>query len=194
MPNWRRAFVPGGTFFFTVVTDHRAPILGQPLARKLLGQVIRECQIRWPFEIEAIVLLPDHLQSIWSLPSGDSAYSKRWAWIKAQFTKRWLAAGGVEQQTTLGRVRDGRRGVWQPKFWEHTIEDVENFERCFNYIHDNPVKHGYVRCPRNWAWSSFHRWVRVRVYPSDWACWSGGHPPLSFADIEGSVGDFDANP
>ena len=194
MPNWRRAFVPGGTFFFTVVTDHRAPILGQPLARKLLGQVIRECQIRWPFKIEAIVLLPDHLHSIWSLPSGDAAYSKRWAWIKAQFTKRWLAAGGVEQQITLGRVRDGRRGVWQPKFWEHTIESVEDFERCFDYIHYNPVKHGYVRCPRDWAWSSFHRWVRAGVYPPDWACWSGPHAPLSFADIEGSVGDFDTNP
>ena len=71
----------------------------------------------------------------------------------------------------------------------------ELFNRLLrNYIHDNPVKYGYVRCPRDWVWSSFHRWVRVRVYPSDWACWSGGHPPLSFADIEGSVGDFDANP
>jgi len=189
MPNWRRAFVPGGTFFFTVVTDRRQPIFHQRSAREYLGQIIRECRSRWPFQIEAIVLLPDHLHTIWSLPPGDAAYSKRWAWIKAQFTKRWLAGGGLEQPTTLGRARDGRRGVWQPKYWEHTLEDVEDFDRCFDYIHYNPVKHGHVRCPRDWAWSSFHRWVRAGVYPSDWACWSGPHPPLSFADIEGSVGD-----
>ena len=73
-----------------------------------------------------------------------------------------------------------------------TLEDIEDFERCFDDIHYNPVKHGHVRCPRDWAWSSFHRWVRAGVYPADWACWSGPHPPLSFADIEGSVGDVDA--
>ena len=105
-----------GIFFFTVVTDRRRPIFDDAHARKILGSVFRECRVQWDFEVRAIVLLPDHLHAIWSLPRGDREYSKRWAWIKSQFTKRWLKAGGAEAQQTPGRKRDGRRGVWQPKF------------------------------------------------------------------------------
>ena len=78
--------------------------------------------------------------------------------------------------------------MWQPKYWEHTLEDEDDFERHFDYIHYNPVKHGLVRCPRDWPWSSFHRWVRVGVYPEDWACWRDGWE-LDFSDIECSVGE-----
>ena len=95
MPNYRRAFVPGGMFFFTLVTDRRRPLFESPVARQLLGQCFRECQARWPFSMPAIVLLPDHLHAIWSLPPGDSNYSTRWAWIKKEFTKRWLATARV---------------------------------------------------------------------------------------------------
>ena len=117
MPNWRRAHVPGGSFFFTVVTDRRAKILCDEPARSSLGNIIRRCRKKWPFSVNAIVLLPDHLHPIWSLPSGDTEYSKRWAWIKKEFTKEWLSSDGREQAQTSGRWRDGRRGVWQPKFW-----------------------------------------------------------------------------
>ena len=122
------------------------------------------------------------------MPSGDTNYSGRWQWIKTQFTQRWLASGGTEVQTTKGRKNDGRRGVWQPKFWEHTIEDEDDFERHFDYIHYNPVKHGHVKCPEDWPWSSFHRWVRAGVYPEHWGC-SDRHPRLQFDDIEDTVGE-----
>ena len=89
MPNWRRAHVPGGTYFFTVVTNLRAPFLCDIPARPLLGSILRRCQSRWPFDIPAIVLLPDHLHTIWTLPRGDEAYPRRWAWIKRDFTKHW---------------------------------------------------------------------------------------------------------
>ncbi|HEX8203955.1 MAG TPA: transposase, partial [Isosphaeraceae bacterium] len=135
MPNFRRDYVPGGMYFFTVVTDHRAPFLCQELARRILGTVLRECRERWPFQIEAIVLLPEHLHTILTLPVGDARYSTRWGWIKKEFTSRWLAAGCVEQPRTEGRRRDGRRGVLQPKFWEHTLRDERDFERHFDYIH-----------------------------------------------------------
>ena len=82
MPNYRRAYVPGGMFFFTLVTEGRVPILTDPEARRHLRQTFLDCRCRWPFRIEAIVLLPDHLHTIWSLPCGDAQYSLRWAWIK----------------------------------------------------------------------------------------------------------------
>jgi putative transposase len=170
MPNFRRYFVPGGTFFFTVVTDRRAPVFGDPQARTLMGTALRECRERQPFRIEAIVLLPDHLHTIWTLPSGDDAYPLRWARIKRSFTRAWLLAGGLEQPTSTGRQRDGRRGVFQPKYWEHTVRDDDDLERHVEYIHYNPVRHGLVACPRDWPASSFHRWVRTGDYPADWAC------------------------
>jgi len=188
MPKYRRARVPGGLYFFTVVTHARRHLLTDVPACRLLGSIIRRCQLKCPFTINALVLLPDHLHAIWTLPPGDDEYSKRWGWIKKEFTKNWLALGGREQRQTAGRKRDRRRGVWQPKFWEHTLESGEDFERHFDYIHYNPVKHGLVKCPRDWPLSSFHRWVRAGVYPDHWACWDDVGP-LDFGDIEGTVGE-----
>jgi putative transposase len=133
------------------------------------------------------VLLPEHLHAIWSLPLGDTEYSTRWAWIKKEFTKEWLALGGSEQSISAGGQREGRRGVWQRRFWEHTLESEDDFERHFDYVHYNPVKHEHLRCPRDWQWSSFHRWVSAGVYSADWAC--SQDPPLDFRDIEESVGE-----
>ena len=182
MPNYRRAHVPGGTFFFTVVTHRRRPLFEDRMNRSLLGDAFRECQRDWPFEINALVLLPDHLHAIWTLPPGDTNYSGRWSVIKTKFTKTFLAAGGVELGVSKGKRNEGRRGVWQRRYWEHTIEDEDDFEAHFDYVHYNPVKHGYVTCPRDWGPSSFHRWVKKGVYPIDWAC--GHYPPLKIIDAD----------
>lgn len=180
--------MPGGTYFFTVVTDRRQRIFSSGRARTLLGNALRACQQSHPFEVRAIVLLPDHLHTIWCLPPGDANYSARWQWIKTQFTQNWLAGGGTESDISGGRLRDGRRGVWQPKFWEHTIEDEDDFDSHFDYIHYNPVKHGYATCPADWEWSSFHRWVREGVYDANWACSNQGAAP-SFSHIMKTVGE-----
>lgn len=169
MPNYRRAHVPGGSFF------------------RALGTLLRRAKRRWPFTINAVVLLPDHLHVIWSLPPGDTDYSKRLGWIKKEFSKGWLAAGRSEQPVTNGMSRQGRRGVWQPRFWEHALESEDDFERHFDYVHYNPVKHRLARCPRDWPWSSFHRWVRAGVYPLNWGCAS--RQPLDFRDLEDSTGE-----
>lgn len=187
MPNYRRAWVPGGSFFFTLVVHRRRPLFESEVARNILGSVVRRCQLRWPMTINALVLLPDHLHAIWSLPSGDSDYPKRWGWIKKEFTKAWLGIGGKELEISAGRSRERRRGIWQPRFWEHTLEDMEDFERHFDYIHFNAVKHKYVTCPKDWPHSSFQRWVRYGVYPLNWACSQQRQPDFSI--IEDSVGE-----
>jgi putative transposase len=169
MSDDRRYFVPGGTYFFTVVTERRLRLFADAAARRLLGEAMRECRLRYPFKIVAIVLLPDHLHALWTLPTGDDAYSLRWRWIKREFARAWLQSGGAESERSPARLRERRRGVWQRRFWEHTIRDEGDLEAHFDYIHYNPVKHGLVRRPRDWPWSSFPRWVREGHYSLDWA-------------------------
>jgi putative transposase len=191
MPDFRRASVPGGTYFFTVVTHQRAPILCQPIAIELLRGLLRQCGARWPLQIDAIVILPDHLHAIWTLPPMDSSYSVRWGWLKKEFTEAWLGAGKREQPQSGGRDRDGRRGVWQSKFWEHAVRDQHDYARHMDYVHYNPVKHGYATCPHLWPWSSFSRCVQRGWYPADWACGCGESKPreLDFSDIRRSTGE-----
>jgi putative transposase len=169
MSDYRRYYVPGGTYFFTVVTENRARLFGIESARKLLGNVMRQCFSRYPVDVIATVLLPDHLHVLWALPNGDNRYSLRWRWIKREFTRSWLNHDGAEQSRDASRLRERRRGVWQRRFWEHSIRDEADLEAHFDYIHYNPVKHQLVSRPRDWPWSSFHRWVRAGHYHIDWA-------------------------
>jgi putative transposase len=182
MSNYRRWRVEGGTFFFTVVTHSRAPLFADALACKILGDKFRECQNEWPFTVNAIVLLPEHLHAIWTLPSGDANYSRRWAWIKKEFTKEWLAIGGREQPVSRARWERRDHGIWQPRYWEHTIDNERDFDRHFDYIHYNPIRHGHVIDPADWPNSSFHRWLQAGVYEIGWGAAHNG--PLLFDDLD----------
>ncbi len=164
-------------------------IFQSKLARDMLGNLMRACRQKWPFEVNALVLLPDHLHSIWTLPSGDARYSTRWGWLKKEFTKAWLSTAGQEGLVSSGGIRDGRRGVWQPKFWEHTLRDETDFENHFDYIHFNPVNHGYVPRPGLWPWSSFHEWVKKGVYPANWAERTDEDLLKRFERIKDTVGE-----
>jgi putative transposase len=177
MPNYRRSFRPGGTFFFTVVTRDRQPIHCTDRARPLLRRAIHLCRERWPFDVDGFILMPDHLHSMWTLPEDDTDYSRRLAWIKREFTSSWLAAGGEEAIPLNGHFHQRRRGVWQPRFWEHTIRDEDDRNRHLDYMHYNPVKHGYAECPHDWPYSSFHRQVTLQNYPRDWQCRCNGGTP-----------------
>jgi putative transposase len=173
MSHYRRNYVEGGTYFFTVVTYHRRRILDTGLARSCLRNAIETIRRDRPFEIIAFVLLPEHLHTVWQLPSGDANYSTRWRRIKEEFTEQYLAAGGTELWQTRSRRHHGERGIWHRRFWEHTIKSPEELERCCKYIHWNPKKHGLVSSLENWPYSSFHRFVTLGEYEPGW----GGEDP-----------------
>ena len=168
MPNYRRLYVPGGTYFFTVVTHLRSPIFANASWRKTLGEAIRKIQAKRPFRVDAIVLLPDHLHSVWSLPEGDANYSTRWRRIKEEFTREFLKLGGVEGDRNDSRIERDERGVWQRRFWEHCCEDSDDMNGCLDYCHWNPVKHGLVQRVQDYPYSSFHRYVKEGIYPLNW--------------------------
>jgi putative transposase len=173
MPEYLRWHVPGGTYFFTVVTQGRRPILCADVARRCLREAFDKVRKDWPFEVFAIVLLPDHLHAIWTLPDGDDRYSVRWKRVKEEFTRRYLKSGGSELALSASRRTQGERGIWQRRFWEHTVRDEDDLKRCADYVHWNPKKHGYVERVRDWPWSSFHRFVQLGEYD---LCWGNVDP------------------
>ena len=165
MTAYRRNFVLGGSFFFTVnLADRRSRLLAARV--DLLREAFRYVRLRHRFSLDAIVVLPDYLHAIWTLPPGDADCAMRWRLIKAFFS-RGIEAG---EQISASRERKGERGIWQRRYWEHTLRDERDFERRCDYIHFNPVKHGHVRAAAEWPHSSFHRFVKLGIYSADWAC------------------------
>lgn len=166
MPDYRRAKVKGATYFFTLATLDRRPIMTEEALRSALRQAIREVKASKPFDVIAWVLLPEHMHAIWQLPEHDADYSARWSAIKRLVTKqcRTLAS----PQTSLSRQQRREGTLWQRRFWEHLIRDEADLQRHVDYIHYNPVKHGYVACAQDWPYSTFHRYVREGIYPMDW--------------------------
>jgi putative transposase len=180
MSDYRRYYVKGGTFYFTVVTYSRQPILTTDQGRLFLRQAIQQVRDTRPFELVANVLLPDHWHLVMQLPPGDTKYSLRMKRIKEEFTTRWLEEGLPESQVTAAQQHKGERGIWQPRFWEHTILDEEDLERCVDYIHWNPRKHNLVARVRDWPWSTFHQFVELGHYSIDW----GGTEPKNMASLK----------
>jgi len=163
MPRYVRAFVPGGTFFFTVaLLDRRQRLLTDRIDS--LRAAFAHANTRWPFTVDAAVILPDHLHCVWPLSPGDADFSMRWHAIKSFFS-RAVPRG---EYLSKRRVAKGERGIWQRRFWEHMIRDDRDFERHVDYIHYNPVKHGHVHRPVDWPHSTFSRYVRCGVYSTDW--------------------------
>jgi putative transposase len=168
MPEFRRNFLPGGTYFFTVVAHERRPLFATNLGRELLGAALRTIRDKRPFNTVAMVLLPEHLHCVWTLPEGDADYPTRWRQIKEEFTRTFLESGGQEGTLSASRQRHGERAIWQRRYWEHTCRDQDDLNRCIDYIHWNPVKHGLVARVRDYPWSSFHRYVEEGIYLLDW--------------------------
>jgi putative transposase len=167
MPNYRRAQTPGGTFFFTVVTHQRQPILLEPVFRAALREAVTRTRSHHPFTIDAWVLLPDHLHTIWTLPEHDTQFSLRWNIIK-QLCSKALPEFRDDSRLSASRVARRETSIWQRRFWEHQVRDDTDFERCMDYVHYNPVKHGLVSRVKDWEWSTFHRLVSQGVYQEDW--------------------------
>jgi putative transposase len=163
MVGYRRNRIEGGTFFFTLaLADRRSKALVDHVGA--LRAAFRATRQERPFTIDALVVLPDHLHSILTLPPGDADFAGRWRRIKGNFSTRLLAAG-----IAIRRHPNGELALWQRRYWEHTIRNDEDFERHVDYIHYNPVKHRLVTRAYDWPHSSFHRYVRQGILPQDWA-------------------------
>lgn len=173
MVAYRRNRVAGGTYFFTVtLRDRHASTLTDHV--DALRQAVNGVWQERPFRIKAWVVLPEHLHAVWTLPPGDDDYAGRWRLIKSRFTRALVRAG-----LGLSRNGKGEYDLWQRRYWEHTIRDAGDLRRHVDYLHFNPVKHGWVTRVKEWPYSTFHRFVRQGLYPLEWA---GG-------DVEGE-GDY----
>jgi putative transposase len=156
-PSGRQLFLHGqsGDRRLTLLNDHI----------DLLRAAFRQVRARHPFTIEAAVILPDHLHAIWPLPEQDADFALRWRLIKSAFSHGLMRG----ERISASRARKGERGIWQRRYWEHTLRDQDGFTRHLDYIHFNPVKHGYAARVQDWPYSSLRRWVRLGAYPEDWA-------------------------
>jgi len=157
MVKYRRNFLPGGTFFFTVtLSDRTSTLLVTQIP--ILRAAFRTARAEHPFQIDAIVILPDHLHAIFTLPPGDADFPQRWRRIKSAFTH-----GVRKSPIHLPRGPTGGYDLWQSRYWEHTIRNEQDFANHVAYIHNNPVKHGYVTTPTAWPHSSIHHHIRQNL-------------------------------
>ena len=165
MRTYLRNRVQGGTYFFTVNLAERK---GNTLLIDridALRHAVRATRATRPFEIIAMVVLPEHLHAVWRLPEGDDDYSTRWRLLKGRFTH---AVCGHERRSA-SRIRKLERGIWQRRYWEHTIRNEHDLRTHIDYTHCNPVKHGLCDTPASWPHSTFHRYARKGWLPVDWA-------------------------
>lgn len=173
MPNYRRAYIPGGTYFFTLVTYCRRPLFKPLYNIQLLRIAVAKVKAEKPFKIVAAVILPDHIHFIWQLPPGDSNYSQRISRLKVLFTRAYKSQNPSNIEISASRHRHRESDIWQRRFWEHLIRDEADLQQHLDYIHYNPVKHELVSCPHLWEYSSFSRWVNRGRYTLDWGCTCG---------------------
>jgi putative transposase len=164
---YRRAQVAGATFFFTVVTEQRRPLFQQPETVTLFLAAVEKVRSRRPFEIDAYVILPDHMHTLWTLPEGEADFSTRWRLIKEAFTRAYIKSYPAPPQSESRRAK-GEQGIWQRRFWEHAVRNEADFLAHLDYIHFNPVKHGLVTAARDWPHSTFSDWVARGAYDASW--------------------------
>ena len=164
VPNYLRYRIKGGCYFFTVnLLERDKSLLVEHVV--LLRESVRVCQQKRPFHIDGWVVLPEHMHCIWTLPEGDDDYSGRWKMIKTHFSKGLPK----DERRSKVRIKRGERGIWQRRFWEHMIRDDFDYKKHLDYLHFNPVKHGWVKRVIDWPYSSFHRYVKSGHYPAGWA-------------------------
>lgn len=160
---YRRALLPGTTYFFTLVLEDRKSGL---FIRKIkeLRLAFKQGMASYPFILDGIVVLPDHLHMIMTLPPNDTGYAERLGFIKSAFSRQIKPT----ELISASRKSKRERGIWQRRFWEHVIRDARDYACHMDYIHYNPVKHGYVKSPSAWPYSSLHRYIDLGILPRDW--------------------------
>jgi putative transposase len=160
---YRRADIKGASYFFTVnLANRKSSVLVDNI--NALRESIRTVKNRHPFKIDAMVIMPEHLHAIFTLPEGDKDYATRWSLIKSGFSRQIPKTESISPS----RVTKGERGIWQRRYWEHCIRDDRDYEAHVNYIHYNPVKHGYVQNAVDWPYSSIHQYIKSGYINKEW--------------------------
>ena len=160
---YRRAKIKGGTYFFTLnLADRRETLLIDYIDD--LRESLNVVKQRHPFKLDAMVVLPDHLHAMITLPNNDDQYAMRWMLIKQRFSRQ---IPNIER-TNKSRQLRGERGIWQRRYWEHVIRDQDDYQQHVHYIHYNPVKHGYVENAVDWEFSTLHRYIQKGIIHPDW--------------------------
>ena len=148
MAEYKRIFLEGYSYYLTIVTHQRNPILIEHI--EVLRESFRESMRYYQYHIDAIVILPDHLHMIIT-PAQAKAYPKIVRAIKYNFSTKV----SHDQGQSMARHKKGMNPVWQKRYYEHTIRNEKDYLRCIEYMRDNPVKHGLVEHPKAWKYSSF---------------------------------------
>jgi putative transposase len=175
MMRYRRVKISGASYFFTVnLAERNSHLLVTHV--DLLRASVRHVKNTHSFIIDAIVIMPNHLHALWTLPENDSDYAIRWGLIKSGFSRQFEPT----ERISTSRQSKGERGIWQRRFWEHLIRDDDDYENHIDYIHYNPVKHGFVIRPVDWAFSSIHRYIKSGILNEQWGCGE-----MDFADDVG---------
>jgi len=168
MASYRRSRAPGATYFFTVnLADRSRDDLTTQIAHLRTAWSVTRAE--HPFHVDAVVVLPDHLHAIWTLPDGDADFSVRWRKIKSRYS-----ANLAPMPRSASKQSRGEKGIWQRRFWEHRIRDAEDMRAHMHYCWFNPIKHGLVQQVADWPYSSFHREVARGTIPKDWSGRMGG--------------------
>ncbi|MCU4675236.1 transposase [Catenovulum sp. 2E275] len=163
--HYRRCFVKGGCYFFTVNLAERDKSLLTDNIHLLRSSYQKMLATR-PVKTIAAVVLPDHLHVIWQLPAGDCDFAQRWRQIKVNFSRHIVK----NERISKSRLDKNERGIWQRRYWEHLIRDEDDLQKHVAYIHYNPVKHGYVLSPVDWPYSSIHKYIKLGWIKEDWGC------------------------
>ena len=157
MSNYCHNRVPGGTFFFTVrLLDRNSNLLTEHISA--FGEAIRQARGKKPFHVDAWVVLPDHAHAIWTLPPGDADCASRWRAVKIAFSKSLHKAGAAN-------ANDG--AIWARHYRDHPIGDDDEYAALVDYIHMNPLRHGFCAHASEWPWSSVHRFMAAGLIVPD---------------------------
>ncbi len=162
---YKRLFLKNHPYFITVVTHQRNPILIENI--DLLRESFKYAKTKFNFQIEAIVILPDHFHLIVEL-NNPKEYPKIIGVVKSYFTKNCDAKYYEHLSQSYSREKQNYKPIWQKRFYEHTIRDERDFKLRLDYIHFNPVKHGLVSSVKDWEYSSFDKFVKLGEYNREW--------------------------
>jgi len=153
MSNYKRIYLENYSYYLTLVTQNRKPLLIDNI--ELLRDSFRRSKRRYDYVIDGIVILPDHIHMIIT-PKNPKEYSKIIAHIKRSFTYglEIKEKDDARWNLTASSYRRNLSGVWQKRFYEHTIRDEKDYYNILDYIYNNPIKHGLVNNIEDWKYSS----------------------------------------